>query len=178
MAAHHAKARYALLPTGAPVSSARRLSTTAVNGWFAANQRTPAGIESAGTKVLDRNGSRNDKGRVEPFAPATLFVTRPMAADSQAIANEKTATIPTTANQSATDALGRNPSMSATPVTATVATSMRRTLTPTWPARSAPRVTAIVRIRSTKPPVMSMVTLIAVGPQPPATVITRMPATR
>jgi hypothetical protein len=38
-----------LLPTGAPVSSARRLSTTAVNGWFAANQRTPAGIESAGT---------------------------------------------------------------------------------------------------------------------------------
>src|SRR5205807_7699315 len=30
-------------PTGAPVSSARRLSTTAVNGWFAVNHRTPAG---------------------------------------------------------------------------------------------------------------------------------------
>src|SRR5712692_10953115 len=129
--AHQARARLGVLPTGAPVSSARRLSTTGVNGWFAANQRTPAGIESAGTKVLDRNGSRNDSGRVEPFAPATLFVTRPMAADSQARANENAATIPTTANQSATEALGRNPINNATPVTAVVATSVRRTLPPT-----------------------------------------------
>jgi hypothetical protein len=30
-----------------------------VNGWFAVSQRTPAGIESAGTNALDRNGSRN-----------------------------------------------------------------------------------------------------------------------
>src|SRR3989442_1597996 len=120
-------------------------------GWFAANQRTPAGIESAGTKVLDRNGSRNDRGRVEPFAPATLFVTRPMAADSQTRANENAATIPTTANQSATEALGRNPSKSATPVTAAVAASARTALTATRRASSAPRVTAIVRIRSTKP---------------------------
>src|SRR6266851_9496300 len=127
MAAHHARATNGVLPTGAPVSSARRLSTTAVNGWFAANQRTPAGIESAGTKVLDRNGSKNDRGRVEPFAPATLFVTRPMAADSQARANENAATIPTTANQSATEALGRKPIKSATPVTAALATSMRTT---------------------------------------------------
>src|SRR5712692_5475088 len=131
MAAHHARARTALLPIGAPVSRARRLSTTAVNGWFAANQRTPSGIEPAGTKVLDRNGSRNDRGSVEPFAPATLFVTRPMAADSQARANENAATIPTTASQSATEALGRNPTKRATPVTAVVATSVRRTLPPT-----------------------------------------------
>src|SRR4029077_12630435 len=106
IAAHQARATYGLLPAGAPLSSARRLSTTAVNGWFAANQRTPAGIDSAGTKVLDRNGSRNDKGRGERCAPAPLFVTRPMAADSQAMANENAATIPTTANQSMTDALG------------------------------------------------------------------------
>src|ERR1700687_2434784 len=89
IAAHQAKATCGALPTGAPVSSPRRLSTTGVNGWFEANQRTPAGIESAGTKVLDRNGSRNESGKVDPFAPATLFVTRPMAADSQASANEK-----------------------------------------------------------------------------------------
>src|SRR6266851_2124269 len=131
MAAHHAKARYAVLPTGAPVSSARTLSTTGVNGWFAANHRTPAGIESTGTKVLERNGSRNDRGRVEPFAPATLFVIRPMAADSQARADENAATIPATANQSATEAFGRNPISNATPMTAEVATRVRRTLPPT-----------------------------------------------
>src|SRR6202049_260235 len=137
IAPHQARARYGVLPTGVPVSSARRLSTTALNRWLAANQRTPAGIEPAGTKVLDRNGSRNDSGSVEPFAPATLFATRPMAADSQASANENAATIPTTANQSATEAFGRNPIRSATPVTAAVATSVRRTLTPTCPASSA-----------------------------------------
>src|ERR1700730_6477485 len=120
MAAHQARAKSALLPTGAPVSSARRLSTTAVNGWLAARQRTPTGIASDGTNVRDRNGSRNDRGRVEPLAPATLLVTRPMAADSQAIAIENAVTIPMTANQSTTEALGRNPSMRATPVTATV----------------------------------------------------------
>src|ERR1700680_2164084 len=73
IAAHQARARYGVLPTGVPVSSARRLSTTAVNGWFAANQRTPAGIEPAGTKVLDRNGSRNDSGRVGAFGPGAPF---------------------------------------------------------------------------------------------------------
>src|ERR1700724_2448342 len=134
IAAHQAKATYGVLPTGAPVSRPRRLSTTGVNGWFEANQRTPAGIESAGTKVLDRNGSRNESGKVDPFAPATLFVTRPMAADNHARANEKAATIPMTANQSAIVAFGRNPSKSATPVTAAVATSILRTLQPTWPA--------------------------------------------
>jgi hypothetical protein len=46
-------------PAGAPVNSARRHSTTGVNGWCAVNQRTPAGIEAAGTNALDRNGSRN-----------------------------------------------------------------------------------------------------------------------
>src|SRR5260370_8919083 len=52
------------------------------------------------SKVLDRNGSKNDSGRVDPFAPATLFVTRPRAADSHARANENAAAMPTTANRS------------------------------------------------------------------------------
>src|ERR1700674_4280137 len=84
IAAHHASATYGALPAGAPASSARRLSTTAVNGWLAANQRTPAGIDSAGTKVLDRNGSRKESGRVEPFAPGMVFVAWPLAADTEA----------------------------------------------------------------------------------------------
>src|SRR5258708_37871976 len=94
MAGHPARATWALLPAGAPLSSARRLSTTAVNGWFAANQRTPAGIESTGTKVLDRNGSKNDSGRGEPFPPATPFGAQPSAPDSPPTANEDTAAAP------------------------------------------------------------------------------------
>src|SRR5712692_494084 len=129
--AHQARARLGVLPTGAPVSSARRLSTTGVNGWCAANQRTPAGIESAGTNVLDRNGSRNWIGRVKPFAPATLLATSPRAADSQANAKENATTIPATANQSATEAFGRKPTSNATPATTLVVTSVRRTLPPT-----------------------------------------------
>src|SRR5687768_12557102 len=99
MAAHHASATYAVLPTGAPVSSARRLSTTGVNGWCAVNQRTPAGIDSAGTNALDRNGSRNWIGSVAPFAPATVLAIRPKAAESQASAKANAATMPPTANQ-------------------------------------------------------------------------------
>src|SRR5258708_28519797 len=138
MAGHPARATWALLPAGAPLSSARRLSTTAVNGWFAANQRTPAGIESTGTKVLDRNGSKNDSGRGDPFAPATLFVTRPRAADSHARANENAPAMATTANPSPTQALGRNPSNRATAGTTAQPASMRRTPPPPSPARTAP----------------------------------------
>jgi len=67
---------------------------------------TPAGFEPAGTKVLDRNGSRNDRGRADPIAPATLVVTRAIAEDSYAMANENAATTPTTARQSPTEDLG------------------------------------------------------------------------
>ena len=48
-------------------------------------------------------------GRVELFAPATVLVTRPRAADSQASANENAVTMPTTASQSRTEAFGRKP---------------------------------------------------------------------
>src|SRR6266852_2014800 len=106
----------------ARVRGARSDSTTGVNGWCAANQRTPAGIESAGTNVLDRNGSRNWIGRVKPFAPATVLATSPRAADSHATANEKAATMPKTANHSPSEAFGRKPTASATTVTTIVAT--------------------------------------------------------
>ncbi len=161
-----------------PVSSARRLSVTGVNGWCAVNQRTPTGIEPAGTNALDRNGSRNWTGRVEPLAPATVLAPRPRATDSQASAKANARTMPTAASQSAADARGRKPTASATPVSTVAATSARSTLPPTCPVSTAPRAIGMVRNRSMMPPVMSVHTVIAVVPEPAATVIIKMPGTR
>ena len=60
-----------------------------VNGWYSANQRSPAGIESVGTNPLPRNGSRiSGIGRL--LAVSTLLLTRPSATDSQTSANVTT----------------------------------------------------------------------------------------
>ena len=65
MRAHQATVRKALLPIAVPRSSPRTVSMKGVKGWFSANQRRPAGIESVGTKPLPRNGrSRRGMGQV------------------------------------------------------------------------------------------------------------------
>ena len=58
-----ATASIALCPTAPPVSNRRTASVTGVNGWYSANCRRPAGIESVGTKPLPRNGSNVSFGK-------------------------------------------------------------------------------------------------------------------
>ena len=57
-----------------------------VKGWYSANQRTPAGIESVGTNPLPKNVSRI-RGMGRLLALSTLLVTMPSATDSQVRAN-------------------------------------------------------------------------------------------
>jgi hypothetical protein len=54
-----------------------------VNGWYSANQRSPVGIESVGTKPLPRKG-RNTRGWGRLLAASTVLATRPNATQSQA----------------------------------------------------------------------------------------------
>ena len=57
MATDHPIASHPLLPIGVPRSSPRSVSMIGVKGWFSANHRSAAGIDSVGTKPLPRNGS-------------------------------------------------------------------------------------------------------------------------
>ncbi|HEX9132241.1 MAG TPA: hypothetical protein VF844_08105 [Ktedonobacteraceae bacterium] len=45
------------MPIGVPSSSPRSVSMTGVKGWYSANQRIPAGIESGRTNALLVSGS-------------------------------------------------------------------------------------------------------------------------
>src|SRR5207249_11174509 len=82
MPAHQATAMIALSPIGVPSSRPRRVSVIGVKDWHSANQRTPAGIQPAGTKPLPRKGSRSRQ--IERLlAVSTLLLTSPTAADSQ-----------------------------------------------------------------------------------------------
>ena len=56
-----------------------------VNGWCSANQASPVGIESVGTKALDRNGSRIS-GIGALLAASTLPLASPSATHSQVTA--------------------------------------------------------------------------------------------
>src|SRR2546429_10024651 len=79
---HQATAMIALLPIGVPRSSPRTVSVAGVKGWYSANQRTPAGIESVGTKLLPRNGSSSRNiGRV--LAVLTLSLDMAGATDGR-----------------------------------------------------------------------------------------------
>ena len=70
-----------------------------VNGWYSANQRTPAGIESVGTKPLPRNGSRiSGIGRL--LAVSTLLADQPSATASQVSAKVISASRPSAASHS------------------------------------------------------------------------------
>ena len=70
------------LPMAVPKSSARSVSTNAVNGWYSANQRSQVGIDSVGTKPLPRNG-RIISGIGRLLALSTPFAKTPNAAPSQ-----------------------------------------------------------------------------------------------
>ncbi len=48
MRTHQTSAIHAWFPIGRPISSPRRVSMIDVNGWYSANQRSPAGMESVG----------------------------------------------------------------------------------------------------------------------------------
>src|SRR5215218_9383021 len=99
MAAHQATARTALVPIALPSSSPRTVSMTGVNGWYSANQRSPVGIESVGTKPLPRNG-RNTSGVGRLLAASTVLVTRPNATHSQVSARVIIARTPAVATHS------------------------------------------------------------------------------
>src|SRR5512132_4309687 len=118
MPAHQATAMTALLPIAVPTSSPRTGVMTGVNGWYSANQRSPTGIDSVGTKPLPRNG-RNTRGVGRLLAASTVLVTKPNATHSQVTARVIIARTATVASHSTGLALGRNPISSATPVTTT-----------------------------------------------------------
>jgi hypothetical protein len=82
---------------------------TGVNGWYSANQRSPTGIESVGTKPLPRNG-RNTRGC------GRLLATRPKATHSQVSAKVISARTAAAATHSSGLALVRNPMSTATAV--------------------------------------------------------------
>ena len=64
------------MPIGVPSSSPRSVSMIGVNGWYSANQRSPAGIESVGTNPLPRNG-RSTSGIGRLLAASTVLAARP-----------------------------------------------------------------------------------------------------
>ena len=90
-----------------------------VNGWYSANQRSPAGIESVGTNPLPRNGS-SSSGIGRLLAASTLLATRPSATDSQVSANVSSDSRPVAPSHSSGRRSGRKPSSSATPMTTTM----------------------------------------------------------
>src|SRR4029077_11504644 len=160
--AHQATAMIALWPIGVPRSSPRTVSVTGVKGWYSANQRTPAGIESVGTKPLPRNGSSSRNiGRL--LAVSTLLLTRPRATDSQTSAKLIIAMTPIAATHSAKVAVGRNPMGAAIRMTTATLSMLWIKLPRTWPVSTEERAMAMVRNRAMMPSVMSMATDIAVA---------------
>jgi hypothetical protein len=83
---HQAMASIPLSPMGVPSRRPRTVSMIGVKGWCSANQLRPSGIESVGTKPLDRNGriTRNI-GRL--LAVSTSLGTMPRATESQETAS-------------------------------------------------------------------------------------------
>src|SRR5450631_2155377 len=176
MAIHQAMAMTALLPIGAPISRPRSVSMIDVKGWYWANQRTPVGIVARGTNALLRNGRRN-KGITTLLAASAVLVTRPRATANQVSARVSRARTAIAAIHLRGAVVGRKPSNRLTPMT-------RLTLSIVWiMLPTACRVSieardiAMVRKRATMPSVMSVHTATAVGIDPEATVITRIPGT-
>jgi hypothetical protein len=145
-----------------------------VNGWYSANQRSPVGIESVGTKPLPRNG-RNTRGMGRLLAASTVLVTMPSVTDSQVSARVIIARTPIAAAHSTRPALGRNPMSTATAMTTARLSIVWIMLPRTWPGSTEGRKIAMVRNRATMPSVMSMATEIAVPVAPAATAIRRIP---
>ena len=86
--------------------------------------------------------------------------------------------MPIAANQPAGPAVGRKPTSSARPITAATLSSDWIKLPTTCPVSTDAREIAMVRNLATIPSVMSVATDTAVPVAPPATVISRTPASR
>jgi hypothetical protein len=134
---------------------------TGVNGWFSANHRTPAGIDSGRANVLLMNG-RNWMISDSELDPAGVFATSPSGTDIQLTAVASRATSPATATHSGRLAADRNPMRNAIPNTSVVLIMIFRTLPATWPVSTEPREIAIDRSRAIMPVCMSVVTPTAI----------------
>jgi hypothetical protein len=85
-----------------------------VKGWYSANQRSPAGIDPAGTKPLPKKGRMSRNSGVL-LAPSTVLAARPRATDSQVKAKAVAVSSPTAASPASGPADGRNPIATAIP---------------------------------------------------------------
>src|SRR2546423_4114833 len=121
-----------------------------VNGWFWANQRTPAGMEAVGTNALLTKGNTS-MVRDRLFAPAGVLATSPKATAIQVRARVSTANMPAAATHSTGVAVGRNPSARATATTSAPLIMVRMRLPRTWPVSTEARVMAMVRNRAMMP---------------------------
>jgi hypothetical protein len=147
---------------------------TGVNGWYSANQRSAAGMESVGTNPLPRKGS-SISGMGVLLAVSTLPALMPSATPSQISAKAKTAIIPSAAIHPPTPATGRSPTSSATQATTTTESIVWTMLPSTWPVSTDGRKIAIVRNRVTMPSVMSIAIETEVPLTAVPTVISRIP---
>src|SRR5580700_5543958 len=109
IAAHHPMATIHVVPIGVAVKRPRSVLMMGVNGWFSANQRTPAGIEAVGTKALLMKG-RNCGISDRLFAPAGVLAVRPKPIASQVRASVNPVKSPAAASHSSGLALERKPS--------------------------------------------------------------------
>ena len=92
------------------------MSVIGVKGWFSANWRRPAGMESTGTKPLPKNGRRiRNIGML--LAVSTLLASRPNATESQMSAKASSTSSPTAASQRRGSAGEWKPISSATAIT-------------------------------------------------------------
>ena len=82
-----------------PSSRPRRVSMAGVNGWYSANRRNPVGIESTGTKALERSGSRIS-GIGLLLAASAVWLIRPMPTAIQVSAMANSTSSPNAASHS------------------------------------------------------------------------------
>jgi hypothetical protein len=109
-------AMLALSPICVPISRPRTVSIIGVKGWWAANQRRPAGIVAEGTNPLPKNG-RSNSGIGLLLAVSTLRALRPSTTVSHVSASAIHASIPIAPSHCNGSAVGRKPITSATPST-------------------------------------------------------------
>ena len=111
------------------------------------------------------------------FAPSIVLASSPKAAAIQEIAVISASSSAAAASQFSASGSGRNPAISATPITRLVETTLRATDAVTWPVRTAPDAIGSVRKRSITPVVMSTATATAVLADPKPAHSTMIPGT-
>src|ERR1700751_906078 len=111
------------------------VSMTGVNGWFAENARSGAGIVRTGTKALEAYG-RNMITKLDAFAASALRTTSPNAAANHDNARMNSTIIAGAARHRAGEADGRQPTPRPTPMTSAVASRLRARLAAMCPVSS------------------------------------------